>query len=425
MLLRRPLARSCLVALVALVALAARAASAQEPYARLIADVLPRVEQAVGLPFKHPPRFEVHSRAELYRHLARMLEGERPAAELAAEQRVMRIFGVIPDTLDWHALQLRILAEQVVGFYDPATKVLYLEDEPDDPTLGIVIPHELVHALQDQYLDLDSLASVKGDDDRVLAAQAALEGQATLVSFEVALGMGQDFPGGAEAIRESVQEEMAEAPVLSGAPLFVREVEIFPYLGGLDFMIRFQRERPGRQPFGADLPTSSAQILHPSSYFQVPRKEPLRVALPSPGSGALVCDNTFGELGTRALLEQLLRDRKRAARAANGWSGDHFALVSTAAGDAVAWLTVWETPADAAEFAEAVRRAAAARYAHPRVQRDGAATRYAGAERAIVVWSGTVDGRAAVLYEDQPVGARGDLLDLAQVRVTDAGAPAR
>ena len=59
-------------------------------------------------------------------------------------------------------------------------------------TLHLVLAHELVHALQHQYLPLDSILHDSTDADRQAAAQAVLEGQATLVSL-VALVPGMDL----------------------------------------------------------------------------------------------------------------------------------------------------------------------------------------------------------------------------------------
>jgi hypothetical protein len=349
--------------------------------------------------------FEVRSRAEMRRMLDAMLDAERPARELAAEQTVYRLLGVIPDTLDWRRLQLDLLAEQVVGFYDPRTTVLYLQDDPDDPTLSIVIAHELVHALQDQYMNVDSLTSIRGDDDRVLAATAALEGQATLVSFEIALGMGSDFPGSDEAIRLSVRGGMEEQPVLATAPSFVRELEIFPYLSGMEFMLRFERAHPGENPYGAALPTSTAQLEHPPLYAALPRREPLDITLPEAAGAEVVYENDIGEFATRVMLEALLRDRKRAARASAGWAGDRYALLRTPQGDALAWVTVWDSPRDADEFADAMKRAIARR---DKRARSG---RVAGVRRL------DVSGHPAVVYEDLPLGTSPSVLDTAEVRV--------
>ena len=66
--------------------------------------------------------------------------------------------------------------------------------------------HELVHALQDQYVNLDSLEHLKGDDDRAAAAQAVIEGQATYESIVHRHGgsgnIAAQLPGGWATMRE-------------------------------------------------------------------------------------------------------------------------------------------------------------------------------------------------------------------------------
>ena len=55
---------------------------------------------------------------------------------------------------------LELLTEQVVGYYDPATKVLYVVDGAEPAMVNVTVTHELVHALQDQYLNLDSIQKI-------------------------------------------------------------------------------------------------------------------------------------------------------------------------------------------------------------------------------------------------------------------------
>ncbi len=53
---------------------------------------------------------------------------------------------------------LTLLAEQVIGYYDPKVKVLYVVQGAGEENVVLTISHELVHALQDQYFNLDSAA---------------------------------------------------------------------------------------------------------------------------------------------------------------------------------------------------------------------------------------------------------------------------
>jgi hypothetical protein len=390
---------------------------AQDSYARQVAEAVPMIEKSTGLRFKQPPKYEVRSKEQVRSFLEKQFADEKSARDLAAQQTVMRRLGIIPDTLDLRKLMLDLLTEQIVGFYDPKTKVLYLVSGAPEEQLGFVIQHELVHALQDQYMNLDSIQNIKGDDDRQLAAQSVMEGQATLVPIQAMLGAGSTFPGGWDRVRDLIRESQSSMPVMARTPEFIQEMLIFPYLNGAEFMRNFQAERPGRMPYGADMPTSSSQIVHKNDYFGDPRREPVRVTLPAPRGASLEYDNDMGEFPTRVFLYQLLKDQNEAARAAAGWAGDRYALLKTPQGDGLAWLTVFQTPVDAVEFAQAMQEVVAKRYPSAKGQKTASGMHFEGAGRTILVWGGTVAGQSAVLYLDVPAGAGTNIIDLSKVKL--------
>src|SRR6185437_7434641 len=155
------------------------------PYAKEVAAAIPAIEKSVGLKFKTPPKVESRSKDEVRAFLEKKFNEDLPALELAGAERAYKLFGLIPDTLDLRKFMLGLLTEQVAGYYDPATKVLYVVgaqgNGPGAVTpemISITITHELVHALQDQYFPLDSLEKEHGDNDRTSAVQAVIEGEA-------------------------------------------------------------------------------------------------------------------------------------------------------------------------------------------------------------------------------------------------------
>ena len=92
--------------------------------------------------------------------------------------------------------------------------------------------------------------------------------------------------------------------------------------------------------------------MHDSAYFVQNRDLPAAITLPSiPGT---IDQNDFGEFGTRLFIFQHTQDQDQSIRAAGGWLGDRYALVKTPAGNALAWVTVWDTRDDAAEFMSAI-----------------------------------------------------------------------
>src|SRR5688572_7534481 len=154
------------------------AASDAGPYADRVRETIPQIEKATGLRFKSPPKLEVRTKAQVREYLLGKFDEQQPAQELAGEEAVYKTLGLIPQSLDLRKFLLDLYTEQIVGFYDPAKKVLYVVEGAPREIARITVAHELIHALQDQYINLDSLQRSTGDADRTLAAQAVVEGQA-------------------------------------------------------------------------------------------------------------------------------------------------------------------------------------------------------------------------------------------------------
>lgn len=392
------------------------------PYAKEVGDAVPRIENAVGLKFKTPPKVERRSKEDVRNFLTQKFNESMPAAEISGIERTYRRFGLIPDTLQLRPFMLELLTEQVVGYYDPSTKVLYVVDGADPAMIGVTVTHELVHALQDQYLNLDSIQKVTGDNDRQVAAQAVIEGQATFEQVKAMLGssnLAATLPGGWDRIRDMIRDGQSSMPVFSSAPMIIQETLIFPYLSGAEFMRNFDERRPGKVPFDS-MPVSTEQILHSSAYFEN-RDPPTTVTLPAVGGGASsVYSNNLGEFETRLFLFQHLGDQNGAIRGAAGWDGDRYVLFDTKGGDGIAWLTVWDSKIDAGEFYDLVDTAILKRFrnAKPR-SADGSSRVYEAAGRTLQVTTAEIDGHAVVLYVDVPTGAPTDVIDLGNVTLRD------
>src|SRR5256884_565275 len=150
-----------------------------------VQQMMPAVERATRLRFKQHPVVLRRSRAQVRDYVIHKFDDDLPPAELAGAQAAYRLFGLIPDSLDLRRSMVDLLTEQVAGYFDPDSNALYIPADIDPSQARLVISHELVHALQHQYLNLDSLVELKRQNDRRSAAQAILEGQATLAQILV------------------------------------------------------------------------------------------------------------------------------------------------------------------------------------------------------------------------------------------------
>jgi len=367
--------RACLAAVAVVAAVGsggceqrAREVQSEVELKQAVQQMIPAVERATRLRFRQRPLVLRRSRAQVRDYVIHKFDDDLPPAELEGAQAAYRLFGLIPDSLDLRRTMIDLLTEQVAGYFDPDSNALYIPTDIDPSQARLVISHELVHALQHQYLNLDSLVELKRQNDRRSAAQAILEGQATLAQILVLMPEQkiESLPNFWD-LRTALGGQQDQMKVFGRAPLWLRESLIFPYLGGAEFVRWFDHEYPGKQPYGVLMPISTEQILHPARYVAGDRPDAL--AFESPGSDTVRYEDGLGEFEIRLLLEQHLGDASAAALLATGWDGDRYRVLGRrnanrggrAGGDALVWYTLWDNKAAAARFKKGLESAWAKR----------------------------------------------------------------
>ena len=335
----------------------------------LVDSLVPGLERLSGLERIEPLQMAMQSRDEARAYIERQMEKEMSPERINALRTSYAALGLMPDTLDLHALLLELYTEQVIGYYDPETNRLYVIEGVDREMLRPVLVHELVHALQDQHVNLDSLIASDADvdavvlqsNDRQTAAQAAIEGHATLVmlAFLAEQMSGREIdplalPNPAMQLGSSMQQQNSQFPVFQRAPAIIRETMIFPYVSGAGFVHTVWKSR-GEPTFTDLIPTSTEQVLHPQERYLTTVDEPTTIELDVPAGWAAVYGNVLGEYETRLWLREHLG--VTASRASQGWDGDAFHLIATEQGDtAFVWWSVWDDEPAAQRFADAAAR---------------------------------------------------------------------
>ena len=358
----------CILSLLVLLSLPActrngePATGAVDPRLEAMVDsILPALERLSGLEQLEPLRMARQERDEVRAYVESQLARELPPERLNAMRITYSALGLLPDTLDLRALLLDLYTEQVVGYYDAETDRLYVVANVPSDALEPVLAHELVHALQDQHIDLDSLVARDRGNDRQTAAQAAVEGHATLVMFaflaEKAIGQQVDpleLPNPALQLAPALQAQNSQFPVFRRAPALIRETLMFPYIAGAGFVHAVWQQR-GEPAFLTLIPQSTEQVLHVESRYLAERDAPTELKLDEPDDWDVIYDNSMGELEMRLWLREHLGISASAASA--GWDGDRLQLIGNAAGDtALVWWSVWDDDASADAFADAAER---------------------------------------------------------------------
>jgi hypothetical protein len=320
----------------------------------LAAALLPDLAARAGMELKEPVRLEERSREELVRYLEAKLDEELPAAEAEARVDAYALFGLVPPELDLRAVLLGLYTEQVAGFYEPDSTALFVMDDLPDQALQALLVHELVHAVQDQSADLDALTDSKLGSDRSMAAQAAIEGHATLVMLEYITeqmtGAPVDFgqlPDFAAQLRPALEAMTSQFPALADAPRVIRESLLFPYLEGAGFVQSLWTGGERVAPFGEALPLSTEQVMGTGD-----GAPPIELELSAEGA-TIVREDVLGRFELGILLEEVVGSDRGGL--ADGWDGDRYALVERADGSrALVSFIVWESSDARDIFAEAV-----------------------------------------------------------------------
>ncbi len=367
----------------------------KEAYEQLMPDLR-------GRKLLEPVKPQLMTREELKKHMTKLIAEDFTDDELREMDRTLKAFRLVPREMDIKATMTSLLTEEVGGFYNPKDKAMVLIREGDEPKkkrglfsrlLGgepkfdkdgtkITLAHEMTHAVQDQYFDLEALdKAVEHDEDMSLALTALVEGDATLVMFAEMLRDDEDpknvldYPPAAIDAAFGVLRAML--PLASGktfqkSPLILRESLIFPYHKGTVFVLHLTNDggwervdKAFRSP-----PVSTEQILHPEKFYDKDQlDEPTEIKLPDltetvGKSWKPVGGDVLGEFQTTILLADGPASTRQAQVAAAGWDGDRYEVFESDGKQlGLVWVTTWDSPKDAEEFAAAYANHRAAKLA--------------------------------------------------------------
>ncbi|HET9984999.1 MAG TPA: hypothetical protein VFQ38_15475 [Longimicrobiales bacterium] len=408
----------------------------------MAANLLPQAEKLSGLKARRPIHVAVRTRKQLHAELVALAAADS-SPDRNASAVVLQRLGLMKDTanlLDW---SIDLTTEELAGYYDPKRDTLYvLSDVPHEGIRAVVL-HEIVHALQDQYVPLDSLhATGRGNGDRALAVRAAIEGQATLAMFlyqvrELGIARpGSDPLPDLSAIPRDLLIPPAIEPLMAAAPRIVRDEAAFPYMSGAGFVQLLQRKHPGAFPFGDNLPVSTEQVLDPERALLDRRDDPTEIHLgpraatketgvggasrggeggaatradaatgrdatggtAAAGPWKVRVEDTFGQFALTIFL--LERYSLQSASLARGWDGDRYQLLADGSHNVLVWYILWDSPAAARRFADAYRQ-----ILHTRLGRSGSVEQL------------EVDGRSVVRIVDAEEGADISTLPRPEIRL--------
>src|SRR6201981_1712934 len=273
---------------------------AAEELFRSIDELLKFSSNDTALPIRHPVQKKLVNRDEVVAFIQKHMMEDKDAQRLERSALILKKWGLLPRDFELQPFLLRLLREQVEGYYDPETKTVNMLDWVEPEQQHPVMAHELTHALQDQSFDLEKymkagdidLATMKNDptpddivnDEAGSAHQAVVEGQAMVVSIDYELASVHqsvvDSPEIVQALKNTMIQGTADSVEFRGAPLYIKEALTFPYRYGLDFeselLTRFGKEKAFAAVFQKP-PRTTREIMEPTAYLSGEKIEAVRL----------------------------------------------------------------------------------------------------------------------------------------------------
>jgi hypothetical protein len=261
-----------------------------------VEEVLKFVGKDTLLPIKHDVKKRIVSRAQVEEYVSQKFETDADRIRFERSELVLKKFGLLPRTFDLHSYLIKLLTEQVAGYYDEKTQTMNLLDWIAPDMQKAVMAHELTHALQDQSFDLlkmnkkeeeiekrgmENLKELLKNDEESSCRSAVLEGQGMIVLFDYELApYGKSVETAPEVIAaaQNGMEKDKGSPVLDSAPLLLQEELLFPYRQGMNFIKELLLAGGKKMAYTGvfeHMPQTTREIMEPKEYLAGRRVPPL------------------------------------------------------------------------------------------------------------------------------------------------------
>jgi len=362
---------------------------------RSVDEILHFASKDTGLPIKKKVKRTIVSRPQVEKYIGEKFKDDADRIRFERSELVEKKFGLLPRTFDLHSFLIKLLTEQVAGYYDEKTRTMNLLDWNEPEMQRPVMAHELTHALQDQSFNLekmskhdeeiekhglDDLDELVRNDEASTCRSAVLEGQAMIVLLDYVMApQGQSvekMPQVVELMQDSMDKSRG-SPVFDSAPLLLQEELAFPYRQGMKF-IKDLLVAGGKQLAYTGvlerMPQTTREIMEPQEYLAGHRVPPLLL----PDLSFLKKDyepydaGAVGQLDVSLLL-RIYADAELDKRLSPEWRGGAYYAAgrkgakppdrNSSAHIGLFYVSKWATEDAALEFARVYAAALPKRYA--------------------------------------------------------------
>jgi hypothetical protein len=307
-----------------------------------------------SLDYKHPVQVVFLSKAAFKKRLttddSKLTKKDR--AEIQHVLEALRAMGMVEGKVDLFAKMNQLSSSTYLAFYDPKKKQVVIPGSTITVEQRVTLAHELTHALDDQYFDIQKLDKI-GEKHDTDAVDALVEGDARWVEDQYIAKLS-------DADRRAftkAQQSQVDAADLKGVPKVFEVLQQWTYDFGSSFIAILHKEggqsrinEAFRSP-----PIDQEQVIDPLTYLD--GDEPGAISAPALPKGAKKLDSSkeFGALMWYLVLSEHINPHV-ALKAALGWGADSFTEATEGAKTCIEVHYRGETRTDNSEMLTALHQ---------------------------------------------------------------------
>jgi hypothetical protein len=324
-----------------------------------IDKMMSSVEQLRGVKFKSKVDYEIVNREQMLKVIKDEISRQYNKDDIMYMDVILKLLKIVDASFNLEEFMDKLYQEQAGGLYDARSKKLYIADWIQAELLDIVLFHELVHALDDQYYDLEKFAFSEKSSDVKMAHLSIIEGIGTYYMLEYTFEkFGMDAEQMKDVINFDVLYRMQDINTLPGmdaignAPKYLIQQLLFPYFKGAGFVSAFIKANSEKRlsELYTNPPVSTEQIMHIERYTtDKPGRVEIKLDRKKLKGWGVVYSDEMGEMGLNLMLNDNL-SVDESDLASEGWNGDRLILLKNGDKYGLIMRIAWDSEKDVGEF---------------------------------------------------------------------------
>lgn len=244
---------------------------AQEENKQLLQQTQDIIEKIKELRGGSPPegmKVDFITRKKIRSYIKEKIAKDYSQQEVFAQEIILKWLNLVPAQFDYKQMLIDSATSSIAGFYEPEEKSFYISEWIPDYLAEAVLSHELMHAFQDNKIDLGKYLKEQKYLDRIYARKFLIEGEATAVMLQLVYNKQNKNFQDEDDLLTLIKDRMSANESASSSGSY-HNLNYSGYAYGARFVQRAINNFGWKNldKLYEDVPQTMKEIMHPDVYF--------------------------------------------------------------------------------------------------------------------------------------------------------------